>query len=376
MKPPDDAGDGRRAEDPGAGDIEDDAGDPALQAMRAVWLTMRDEAPSDRGLGDLLAAARAKADDMRPRPTVWQRLLAAMRRPQMLALATLVVVVGGAALVGHRLLEEAPPARTVAGGEVQGQTAAAPAQLPSPRGGAGSASDRATPSDPGARLANPTGADEGARLPSGDDTPVRLDIRRTPAEPAPAERPTTTTGNAAVKQSVAPVRAESPARRPASPKAPPRIALEAPPPPPAPAPDRPAPGHADSAPPGGTDAASAPAGRRRRGGSFAGSAGPRGTGAASPAEPVGGVERDEATAPDRAEPPAKEDDARPPAAPAGDAAPTRAQLAWLRRQCEAAANRGDCADVRRLVEKIQQADAAYADRVAKEASVAKCLAKE
>ncbi|MGH9887375.1 MAG: hypothetical protein ACREBE_17735, partial [bacterium] len=78
-----------------------------LRAMRSVWLSMRDEAPPDGGLVDLLSAARAKAETLRARPTLRQRLAAWVRRPPALAFATVVVLVGGAVLVlgrssGHR----------------------------------------------------------------------------------------------------------------------------------------------------------------------------------------------------------------------------------------------------------------------------------
>jgi hypothetical protein len=69
-----------------------------LRAMRAVWLEMREEDPPDGGLVDLLAAARANAGTMRARPTLWQRVLAGLRRPPALAFATVVVIVGGAVL--------------------------------------------------------------------------------------------------------------------------------------------------------------------------------------------------------------------------------------------------------------------------------------
>jgi hypothetical protein len=72
--------------------------DAQLQAMRAVWLSMREEDPPDGGLVDLLAAARAKAETMRTRPTLWQRVLAVLKRPPALAFATVVVLVGGAVL--------------------------------------------------------------------------------------------------------------------------------------------------------------------------------------------------------------------------------------------------------------------------------------
>jgi len=45
----------------------------------------------------------------------------------------------------------------------------------------------------------------------------------------------------------------------------------------------------------------------------------------------------------------------------------------LSRQCEAAAQRGDCATVRRLVDQITRTDRGYRARVAKNSPVGKCL---
>jgi hypothetical protein len=90
---------GSHDEGGGPGDRDDD--DPRLRAMRAVWLTMRHEDPPGSGLAELLAAARAKAETMQAGPTWWQRLVAALRRPQALALATVLVLVGGAVLLGR-----------------------------------------------------------------------------------------------------------------------------------------------------------------------------------------------------------------------------------------------------------------------------------
>jgi len=77
---------GDPADAPGAQDVEADEersarGDPELRAMRTVWLQMRDEEPSGRGLAELLVAARDKASAMQPRPSWWQRVLAGLRRP-------------------------------------------------------------------------------------------------------------------------------------------------------------------------------------------------------------------------------------------------------------------------------------------------------
>lgn len=97
-----------RAEDSVAGAAREDADsqddtNAQLRAMRAVWLSMREEDPPDGGLVDLLAAARTKAATMRARPTWWQRVLAFARRPPALAFATVVVLVGGAMLfIGRR----------------------------------------------------------------------------------------------------------------------------------------------------------------------------------------------------------------------------------------------------------------------------------
>ncbi|MGE0872683.1 MAG: hypothetical protein AB7P03_29275 [Kofleriaceae bacterium] len=97
-------------------DDELDDSDPKLKQLRAVWLSMRDEQPSERGLDALLAAARDKADAMRgaeTAPSWWQRFTAVMRRPPVLALASAVVLIGGAVVVIHKrdassLLEPRP----------------------------------------------------------------------------------------------------------------------------------------------------------------------------------------------------------------------------------------------------------------------------
>ena len=89
------------------GDDRDD--DPALNSLRAVWLSMPDEDPPDRGLAELMAAARVKAEQM-AQPSWWQRVFAVLRRPPVLALATVMVLIGGAVFIGKRSDKlEAPP---------------------------------------------------------------------------------------------------------------------------------------------------------------------------------------------------------------------------------------------------------------------------
>ena len=59
---------------PHDGDDEHDHGgeDESLRGMRSVWLSMRDEEPSGRGMAELMAAARAQVAATRPEPA-WKR---------------------------------------------------------------------------------------------------------------------------------------------------------------------------------------------------------------------------------------------------------------------------------------------------------------
>jgi hypothetical protein len=108
---------------------EERADDPERHAMRAVWLAMRDEDPPERGLAELLAAARAKADAMQVRPALWQRVIAGLRRPPPLACAAvLVLVVGGAVILGGRGLDGPAPARAPAVSRGMTTAPAAPAR--------------------------------------------------------------------------------------------------------------------------------------------------------------------------------------------------------------------------------------------------------
>jgi hypothetical protein len=83
---------------------EADDEDEQLKSLRAVWLSLPDEDPPERGLSELMAAARAKATEM-SRPAVvpwWRRLFEQIKRPPVLALATITVLIGGAVLVTSR----------------------------------------------------------------------------------------------------------------------------------------------------------------------------------------------------------------------------------------------------------------------------------
>jgi hypothetical protein len=164
------------AESPGftPGDGDDESDDPQLTSLRAVWLAMPDEEPPERGLADLMAAARVKAEEM-ARPSLWQRIAAVLRRPPVLALATVLVLVGGAVFIGQRRdkLEaptptvEQPNADTLQSERQRAAPVAAPTAAPAPTGeapppaeaapsGATSATVGGTASAPGVgTVANP-----------------------------------------------------------------------------------------------------------------------------------------------------------------------------------------------------------------------------
>jgi len=79
----------------------DNTDDPQLKALRAVWLAMPDEEPPTRGLDALMAAARAQAEVLAA-PPWWKRALHALARPPVLALATIMILIGGAVLISKR----------------------------------------------------------------------------------------------------------------------------------------------------------------------------------------------------------------------------------------------------------------------------------
>jgi hypothetical protein len=334
----------------------DDERDPQLRAMRAVWLAMRDEDPPDRGLADLLAAARQQAAAMQPRPSVWwQRLLAALRRPPVLAFATVAVLIAGAVLIGRRVPREAAP---------DTRTATAPARPVPP-------------------AAEPATADHAGAAPARDALPMPPPGAPAPAAAAPPVRPSS-------------VRPPAHTATPASP-APPsgevigatigadedRAAAGSPPEPPAPAVDQAA---SEKATRLGafSDAPSDDSGA----GATARTAPARPSRAAPQAEPAPGAARHAAgdvansstagdtanNAPDRATRPTADGVAAParrpsPSPPRGGAAADQYQ------QCEAAARRSDCTTVRRLVRQIARTDPGYRARIPGDSPVARCLTR-
>ena len=141
-------------------DRDDDRGDDPeadaqLKQLRAVWVSMRDEEPSDRGLAALMAAARDKASTRKPTESWWQRALAVLRRPPVLALATVAVLLGGALVIAKHGDTLTPP----------------------PTGGAAGPAPRAT--------VEPSASPEPPALPAPEPAPVAADPTP-PASPAPA----------------------------------------------------------------------------------------------------------------------------------------------------------------------------------------------
>lgn len=367
---PDDAPDDARAGEPG--------NDPQLHAMRAVWLTMRDEDPPDRGLAALLAAARHKAEAMQPRPSAWQRLLAALRRPSALALATVTVLIAGAVLIGRRVPHEAASGLTASHHE-----AAGPARPTALDQAAGSSDG-----DLGAR-AGPAGMHRfGQPVDPGDPPAVSAPSPVAPAPaptalpPAPGVRLPTPAHIATVPASATSPAADTPGEAPRHPDD--DRAAAGPPPaaPPPPADLAPAPGLSPSERATQVGASAALSGADTSGGnnprSFA-----RPPREEPKAQPPAGVSNDgrndtannaENTTASNAANPVTNGVMAPARRPAH--APPRSDAGGdPYEQCEAAARRSDCAVVRRLVVRITRSDPGYRARVVKDSPVGRCLAE-
>jgi len=339
--------------------------------MRAVWLEMRDEEPAAGGLADLLAAARVKAEAMQPRPSWWQRLLASLRRPPVLGLATAMVLLAGAALFGRRVLESpsratdgAPPTATQVAAGSAARTEGTPAV------GAARAEDAekatvlqsAQREDASFRAAR----DESA---TGFEAPAST-VRATGPQP---ESPELHEAHRAV-------------RPPPASDAPSRVASAA-------RPDGASVGDSGSRSAPGTGAAaetaraaaivpqlgsSATAGKADDGRDAE-----RARESARPADAVAApavvrspaVSTSDAAAAGSGRSPAVSTSGAGSAAAPRRPASSATELSRLHRQCESAARRGDCAAVRKMVDRITQTDRSYRGRVAKDSPVAKCLAE-
>ncbi|HUS27625.1 MAG TPA: hypothetical protein VMZ53_03930 [Kofleriaceae bacterium] len=136
------------------GDDDDGGDDAQLRSLRAVWLAMPDEDPPERGLDALMAAAHTKAKQMADassempaqaaaEPAImtswWERFVALFRRPPMLALATVIVLVAGAVVINNRGMNATAPSTN---------SAPSPEDVPTERRERESLKDNAPPAMP------------------------------------------------------------------------------------------------------------------------------------------------------------------------------------------------------------------------------------
>jgi hypothetical protein len=404
------AGSSHGADEAGVDEAGDRDDDLELRSIRAVWRSMRQEDPPGGGLAELLAAARAKAETMQPRPRLWQRLVAALRRPPALAFVTVMVVVGGAVLFGRRHAEHREVTREVARAASPGAFEA-PAAARGPEGTAASHGPAAlgqVEGTTGSMIAVPHGSEAGDKdlapePPSASGPPptesamaqdralklqrrevasgtsraaagLDLDATRRPGARAPA------TARIAGPSDAARVAGDDAARVAGDDAA--RVA------------------GGDAARVAGGDAATLESAAPRANaagtvmptqvakGASSENAGPRANAAGTvmPTQVAKGASSENAGpragAPerDKAGPRANvqvQGNAGPRANVPGAATSgngPRGSLGPLYRQCESAARQGDCVGVKRIVERITTTDRSYRARLAKDSPIAKCLA--
>jgi hypothetical protein len=347
--------------------------------MRAVWLAMRDEDPPDRGLAELLAAARHKAEAMQPRPSAWQRLMSALRRPPVLAFATVTVLIAGAVLIGRRVPRATAPGLTAT-------PEAEPTRPAASDPGAGSSGDAL-----GAGRA-PAGTQSTEHAAAGPGGSPAVAVPQPAAPPPPPTRtallpdhsvqPASPTRIATAPASMSPA-TDTPGEAPRDhddDRAAAGPASVAPPPPanstsaPAPSPPERVTAFGSSATvprtdTAGGDNAPSPARPRRAELQSQPPAGASNDGRNDPANRAGNNTGNAAN-------PVANGVGPPAPRPAPAPAPPRSDAGGdLYQQCEVAAHRGDCATVRRLVGRITRTDRGYLARVAKDSSVGKCLAE-
>lgn len=305
-------------------DDDDLESDDKLQGMRAVWLSMRDEEPSDKGLAALMAAAREKADELKePKQGFWQKVLATLRRPPVLALASVTILLGGALFIAKRQDTVAVDERAAAPAP-----AAAPAQETAPAGSATAHSFSAGSASAGS-------ASTGSSAPTGpatNEAPAWTTKAPTVAAPRPRPEREKQTGRKEERATVQ--QTESAAPPPPEPEAP-KIATDQ---------ELPAAPVTRGAP------VKPPATQPSPGG-VVGGAGADTTMSGAETTSLDAKDSDEA-----------------------ERGRAQARVLQLVKQCESAAARGDCAAVKMLAAKIRSEDAAtYKARVVKNSSIARCL---
>lgn len=165
----------------GGAQVDDDHDDDLrLGDLGSMFKSMRDadEEPPSTGMAALMAAARAKAEEMKPQPSWWEKILAGLRRPPVLAFASVAILVGGGALImRHQDGMSSKNAEVVRADEPRAMAPAAPTPTPAPIEEAA----------PGA--GETEGANDQTRIGSmkGDavEKQKEVTIHRAPARPAP-----------------------------------------------------------------------------------------------------------------------------------------------------------------------------------------------
>ena len=330
-----------------SGAADDDDETRRLREVHSAFRSLPDEEPPERGLAELMAAARVKATEMKPAP--WWRVLF---RPPMLALATVMVLVGGAVLIGRHgdSMKAESPTAPIRNAATPDTTDLALDKGPAANGSSTTkALDVATDRPADEKEAQPAKSGETVKLREGQGANEAghgaATTMRPPAQPTgsggvaptPTPRPTEHAG-----------RTQAVDHRPIAPPAETPGLAQPPPAPP-------------KIDPGSTATGGSPAGE-----------------ADQTADGRDGKDKTEATRDD-----AKKADAKKDAAPSateatsqrrGGAGPRQPSIDQLVRQCQAAATRGDCAAAKSIAARIAKDDAeTYRSRVVKDAAIARCL---
>ncbi len=158
-----------------------DPDDAGLDSLRSMFRSLPDEEPPARGLDALMAAARVKAEVM-AQPSMWERFVAMLRAPQVLALATIMILIGGAVFISQRRdkLEAAQP--TSAEDQMMQERAGEQAPAAVTATPAPSAGSSAPAADPAAE-----GVAGGSPMVGRADTGVDLEAARPAVTALPSE---------------------------------------------------------------------------------------------------------------------------------------------------------------------------------------------